>query len=70
MRLGSKRTLAARLMAGAGSLCGILGFTMPPTADPAGLAAFQWFVSGTLLLVLAVYLLANASVAVQKAAQD
>jgi len=67
MTLGSKRTLAARLIAGAGSLCGILGFTMSPTADPTGLAAFHWFASGTLLLVLAVYLLADAAVAVQKA---
>jgi len=70
MRLGSKRTLAARLIAGAGSLCGILGVTMSPTTDPTGLAAFQWLVSGILLLVLAVYSLANASVAVQKATQD
>jgi hypothetical protein len=70
MRRGSKRPLAARLMAGAGSLWGIRGFTMSPPAAPAGLAAFPWLVSGTLLRVLAVYVLAPASVAVQKATQD
>jgi len=69
MMLGIKRTLVARLIAGAGSLCGILGFTTSPIGDPSGLAAFHWFASGTLLLVLAVYLLADAAVAVQKAAQ-
>ena len=67
MTLGSKRTLSARLLAGAGALCGILGFTISPSADPAGLAAFHWFASGTLLLVLAVYLLVDAAVALQKA---
>lgn len=70
MTLGIKRTFVARLLAGAGSLCGILGFTTSPTGDPAGLAAFQWFAGGTLLLVLAIYLLADAAVAVQKAAQS
>ncbi|HXX76095.1 MAG TPA: hypothetical protein VEI50_13275 [Nitrospiraceae bacterium] len=69
MTLGNKRTLAARLLAGAGGVSGILGFTTSPTADPTGLAPFQWFASGTLLLVLAVYLLADAAVAVQKSTQ-
>lgn len=66
MTLGSKRTLIARLLAGAGGICGIVGFTTSPTADPAGLAAFHRFASGTLLLVLAVYLLADGAVAFQK----
>jgi len=70
MTLGSKRTLVARLIAGAGALCGILGFTISPTADPTDLAPLHWFASGTLLLVLAVYLLADAAVAVQKATQS
>ena len=70
MMLGSKRTLSARFLAGAGALCGIFGFSISPTTDPAGLAAFHWFASGTLLLVLAVYLLVDAAVAVQKATQS
>ena len=69
MTLGNKRTLAARLLAGAGGISGILGSTTSPTADPAGLTAFQWIASGILLLVLAVYLLADAAVAVQKSSQ-
>lgn len=70
MMLGNKRTLSARLLAGAGALCGIFGFSISPTTDPTGFAAFHWFASGTFLLVLAVYLLADAAVAVQKATQS
>jgi len=52
--LRSKRTLAARLLAGAGTILGIVGFTMSPTSDPFGLWAFQWLASGSLLLWLGV----------------
>jgi len=33
MKPGAKRTLVARLMAGAGCICGVLGFTMLPTSQ-------------------------------------
>jgi hypothetical protein len=64
---GTKRTLVARLMAGAGCICGVLGFTLPPTAQMAGPADFNWFAAGTVLIVFAVYLLADGAVALQKA---
>lgn len=64
---GAKRTLVARLMAGAGCICGVLGFTLPPTAQMAGPADFNWFAAGTVLIVFAVYLLADGKVALQKA---
>ena len=67
MMPGRKRTLVARLMAGAGCVCGILGFTMPPTAQMAGPADFDWFAAGTVLIVFAVYLLVDGAVAFQKA---
>jgi hypothetical protein len=64
---GTKRTLVARLMAGAGSICGVLGFTLPPTAQMAGPADFNGFAAGTVLIVFGVYLLADGAVALQKA---
>lgn len=67
MMPGRKRTLVARLMAGAGCVCGIIGFLMPPTAQMAGPADFDWFAAGTVLIVFAVYLLVDGAVAFQKA---
>ena len=67
MMPGRKRTLVARLMAGAGCVCGIIGFLMPPTAQMAGPADFDWFAAGTVLMVFAVYLLVDGAVAFQKA---
>ncbi len=63
---GGKRTLIARLMAGAGCICGILGFSMPPTAQMTGPADFDWFAAGSVLIVFAVYLLVDGAVAFQK----
>ena len=67
MMPGGKRTLIARLMAGSGCICGILGFMMPPTSQMAGPADLNWFAAGTVLIVFAVYLLADGAVAFQKA---
>lgn len=63
---GTKRTLVARLMAGAGCICGVLGFTMPPASQTAGSADFNWLAGGTVLILFAVYLLADGAVAFQK----
>lgn len=63
---GRKRTLVARLMAGAGCSCGILGFLMPPTVQMAGSADVDWFAAGIVLIVFAVYLLVDGAVAFQK----
>ena len=70
MMPGRKRTLVARLMAGAGCLCGIMGFSMPPTAQMAGPAEFDWFAAATVLIVFAVYLLVDGAIAFQKAHTD
>jgi hypothetical protein len=67
MMPGRKRTLVARLMAGAGCVCGIVGFTMPPTAQMAGPAEFDWFAAATVLIVFAIYLLVDGAIAFQKA---
>ncbi|MEX5212972.1 MAG: hypothetical protein NW703_02300 [Nitrospiraceae bacterium] len=67
MMPGRKRTLVARVLAGAGCVCGIVGFTMPPTAQMAGPADLDWFAAGTVLIVFAVYLLVDGAVAFQKA---
>lgn len=66
MMPGAKRTLIARLMAGAGCICGVLGFTMPPASQMAGPADFNWFAAGTVLIVFAIYLLTDGAVAFQK----
>ncbi|HXX74417.1 MAG TPA: hypothetical protein VEI50_04770 [Nitrospiraceae bacterium] len=67
MKLGSKHTLIVRLIARPSALCGILGFTSFPWSSSAELAGVQWFASGTLLLVLALYMLADAAAATRKA---
>ena len=64
---GGKRTLVARLMAGAGCICGVMGFTVPPTVQLAGPADFDWFAAGTVLIMFAVYLLVDGAVAFQRA---
>ena len=67
MTPGTKRTLIARLMAGAGCISGILGFTMPPTPQMAGPEDFNWFAAGTVLILFALYLLVDGVAAFQKA---
>lgn len=63
---GAKRTLVARLMAGFGCICGLLGFLIPPTAQFGGPPDFNWFAGGTVSIVFAVYLLLDGAVAFQK----
>jgi len=43
---------------------------MLPGADPVGLATLQWFAVGTLLRILALDMLADAAVAVQKVTKN
>lgn len=65
---GIKRTTVARLMAAFGCVCGILGFSMGPVDHLSESAVgFDWFASGTLLLIFAVFLLLDGAVAFQKA---
>jgi hypothetical protein len=66
MKPGAKRTLVARLMAGAGCICGVLGFTMLPTSQTVGQAEFNWLEGGALLIIFAIYLLADGAAAFQK----
>jgi hypothetical protein len=54
-------------MAGAGCVCAVLGFTMSPTSQMAGPSDFNWFAAGTVLILFAVYLLADGAFAFQKA---
>ena len=64
---GIKRTTVARLMAAFGCVCWVLGFSMGPADHLSGTAVgFDWFASGTLLLVFAVFLLLDGAVAFQK----
>ena len=67
MTPGRKRTLIARVLAGAGCICGVLGFTLPPTAQMAGPPDFDWFAAGAVLILFAVYLLVDGTVAFEKA---
>ena len=63
--VGGKRTLIARLMAGSGCVFGMLGIMSSP-AYQLSEVTFNWFSAGILLLVFAIYLLADAAVAFQK----
>jgi len=67
MTHGAKRTLVARLMAGAGCISGVLGFTLSPsTYQIAEHTDFDWFAVGALLLLFAIYVLVDGAMAFQK----
>jgi hypothetical protein len=66
MAVGSKRTLAARLLAAGGCLCGLNGFWQEAIHSVDGPVRLEWFTSGTLLLLLAVFLLLDGAVAFEK----
>jgi hypothetical protein len=66
MKPGAKRTLVARLMAGAGCIYGVLGFTMAPSSQMAGQAQSNWLEGGILLMLFATYLIIDGAAAFQK----
>jgi hypothetical protein len=67
MRIGAKRTLIARIIAGLGVACGLIGFLGGPTDKIWNLGATEWFTGGTLLALIALVILVDGAIAYQKA---
>ncbi len=63
---GSKRTLVARLMAGSGCVFGVLGFLAEPPPRTTGAVDVDWFGIAMMLLLFAIYLIADGALAFQK----
>ncbi len=66
MIIGFKRTLAARIGAALGFLCGLIGLLAGLTDHTWKLWPVGWFTGGALLMVIALFLLADGAIAFQK----
>ena len=66
MAVGEKRTTGARIAAALGFLCGAIGLLAGLTQHAWKLGPLGWFTGGTLLTLLAVYVLIDGAIAFQK----
>lgn len=66
MAVGEKRTIAARIGAALGFLCGVIGLLAGLTQHVWKLGPLGWFTGGTLLALLAVYALVDGAIASRK----
>lgn len=68
MEVGVKRTTIARVAAGLGALCGLVGLLNVITNNPSTLrmAAHGWANAATLFLLIALYVLADGMVSFEK----
>jgi len=64
---GMKRTPSARSAAALGVLCGLLGLLAGLLDQTWKLGTIGWFTGGVLLLLIALFVLLDAAVAIQKA---
>ena len=64
---GMKRTSIARIAAALGVLCGLLGLLAGLLDQTWKLGTIGWFTGGVLLLLIALFVLLDAAVAIQKA---
>ena len=67
MVVGEKRTMIARIGAALGLLCGVVGLLAGLGNYDWKLTPIGWFTGGTLLTLLAVYVLVDGAIAFQKA---
>jgi hypothetical protein len=67
MRVGYKRTLAARIGAGLAFLCGGTGLMAGLTDHTWKLGPIGWFTGGVLLSLIAAFVLIDGAIAFQKA---
>jgi hypothetical protein len=72
MEVGVKRTTIARIAAALGSLCGVIGLlaAMMGTSVNWGLAPHGWGTGGVLLLLIALYVLADGMISFEKSHMD
>lgn len=64
---GMKRISIARSAAALGALCGLLGLLSGLLDQTWKLGTIGWFTSGVLLLLIALFVLLDAAIALQKA---
>ena len=67
MPVGAKRTMIGRIAGGLGFLCGVIGLVGGLTGHVWKLGPGGWFVGGTLLTLLALFVLVDGAIAQQKA---
>ena len=70
MEVGLKRTTIARIAAALGTLCGAIGLLSAMTRSQFGFAPHGWGVGGMLLLLVALYVLADGMVSFEKSHMD
>ena len=70
MEVGVKRTTIARIAAGLGSLCGVMGLLTSVTKNEVMLAAHGWGTGGILLVLVAIYVLADGMISFEKSHMD
>lgn len=66
MEAGAKRTLIARIAAGLGVICGIIGGLAASTKDAWVFTPRGWGIGGILLLLIAIFLLLDGVVSFEK----
>jgi hypothetical protein len=66
MSVGSKRTTIGRIAAALGFVCGVIGLLAGLTEHTWKLWPVGWFTGGTLLTLLALFLLLDGAIASQK----
>jgi hypothetical protein len=68
MEVGLKRTTIARIAAGLGTLCGVIGLlaTMIGTTSNFILAPHGWGIGGILLMLIALFVLVDGMVSFEK----
>ncbi len=66
MEAGAKRTVIARIAAGLGALCGVMGGMAASTKDPWLFTPHGWGIGGILLLLIAIFLLLDGVVSFEK----
>ena len=66
MEVGLKRTTIARIAAGLGSLCGVIGLLASIMSSTIMLAPHGWAAGGVLLLLIALYVLVDGVVSFEK----
>jgi uncharacterized membrane protein YjfL (UPF0719 family) len=71
MEVGVKRTTIARIAAGLGALCGVVGLFTAITKDMVILLPpHGWGTGGVLLLLIALYVLADGMISFEKSHMD
>lgn len=66
MLVGSKRTRVGQIAAVLGFLCGVIGFLAGFTVHSWKLSPAGWFTGGSLLLLIALFVLVDGAIASMK----